>query len=281
MLVVLAEFIGTMLLIIFGGGVVAGVVLKGTKSEGSGWIVITAAWGLGVAMSVYLIGEISGGHINPAVTIGLALIGDFSWVMVLPYIIAQILGALTGGILVFYFYYPHWKVTEDKGAKLGVFATSPAIKHTPQNFFSEVLGTFVLLFGIMGIGSNEFTAGLNPLIVGLLIVVIGLSLGGTTGYAINPARDLGPRIAHMILPIHKKGSSEWQYAWIPIVGPIIGGALGTLSFVWIFNGVFNFALVIAFLAFFAVLAITIQLEKKSLPTESVERVKHNKERKEA
>ncbi|WP_018921968.1 MIP/aquaporin family protein [Salsuginibacillus kocurii] len=277
---VLAEFLGTMMLIIFGGGVVAGVVLKGTKSEGTGWVLITFAWGLGVAMSVYMIGEISGGHINPAVTVGLALIGDFAWSSVPAYIGAQLAGAFTGAALVFCVYYPHFRNTEDQGAKHGVFATAPAIKHTPSNYFSEVLGTFVLLFGIVALGAND-AGGLDPLLVGFLIVVIGMSLGGTTGYAINPARDLGPRIAHAILPIHNKGDSGWAYAWVPIAGPIIGGALGTLSYVALFEGVVNSALWLFIALFFIVLFISYKMDQKEIQPKSLEDTYHNPEQKQA
>ncbi|BAB04811.1 aquaporin family protein [Halalkalibacterium halodurans] len=258
----LGEVIGTMILIILGGGVVAGVVLKGTKSENGGWIVITAAWGLAVATAVYCVGQISGAHLNPAVTIGLALVGAFEWSQVAGYIVAQMLGAMIGATLVFLHYYPHFKATEDQGAKLAVFSTDPAIKHLPANFFSEVLGTFVLVLGILAIGANEFTEGLNPLIVGLLIVVIGLSLGGTTGYAINPARDLGPRIAHFLLPIPGKGSSNWSYAWIPIVGPIIGGGIGALTYAALFEGIVYSALWLFLAAFALVLLYASFIEKK-------------------
>lgn len=272
---VLAEFVGTMILIIFGGGVVAGVVLKGTKSENGGWIVITLAWGLGVAMAVYAVGGISGAHINPAVTVGLATVGEFPWASVPGYIIAQVAGAFTGGALVWLHYYPHFKATEDTGAKLAVFSTDPAIKHTPSNYFSEVLGTFILVLGILAIGANEFTQGLNPLIVGLLIVVIGLSLGGTTGYAINPARDLGPRIAHALLPIHGKGSSNWKYAWIPVVGPIIGGGLGALFYASVFLGIIHPLLWVFIAAFFIVLFISMSIEKKELLELPNKEVVHN------
>jgi glycerol uptake facilitator protein len=222
----LGELIGTMILIIFGGGVVAGVVLKKSKAENSGWIVITMGWGFAVAFAVYAVGSISGAHINPAVTIGLASVGEFAWSQVPTYIAAQMIGAFLGGVVVWLYYYPHWKETQDQGAKLAVFSTGPAIRHTFSNFLSELIGTAVLVFGLLAIGANSFTEGLNPLIVGFFIVAIGLSLGGTTGYAINPARDLGPRIAHFLLPIAGKGSSDWKYAWIPVVGPIVGGVLG-------------------------------------------------------
>ncbi|MGM0835721.1 MAG: MIP/aquaporin family protein [Bacillota bacterium] len=246
----LGEVIGTMILIVFGGGVVAGVVLKKSKAENSGWIVITMGWGFAVAFGVYAVGGISGAHLNPAVTLGLAYIGEFAWAEVPGYISAQILGAFIGAAIVYLHYLPHWRETVDQGAKLAVFSTGPAIRHTPSNLISEILGTAVLLFGLLCIGANEFTEGLNPLIVGFFIVAIGLSLGGTTGYAINPARDLGPRIAHALLPIPGKGSSDWKYAWIPVVGPFFGGVLGAKFYQVVFTngsetGLFILAGVIA------------------------------------
>jgi len=231
----LGEVVGTMILIIFGGGVVAGVVLKKSKAENSGWMVITMGWGFAVAFGVYAVGGISGAHLNPAVTLGMAYIGEFAWAQVPGYIAAQILGAFIGATIVYLHYLPHWRETVDLGAKLAVFATGPAIRHTPSNLISEILGTAVLLFGLLSIGANEFTEGLNPLIVGFFIVAIGLSLGGTTGYAINPARDLGPRIAHALLPIPGKGSSDWKYAWIPVVGPLLGGVLGAKFYQTVFT----------------------------------------------
>lgn len=260
----LAEVIGTMIIIIFGGGVVAGVVLKGSKAENGGWIVITMGWGLGVATAIYATGSISGAHLNPAVTVGLALVGDFAWSEVPGYILAQLIGGFIGGVLVWLHYYPHWRVSDDQGAKLAVFSTGPAIRHTPANLFSEIFGTFVLVLGILAIGANEFTEGLNPLIVGFLIVVIGLSLGGTTGYAINPARDLGPRIAHFLMPIAGKGSSDWKYAWIPVVGPIIGGALGALFYAAAFEGIIHSALWV-FLGVFALVMIASMMSHKAVP----------------
>ncbi|WP_313635708.1 MIP/aquaporin family protein, partial [Exiguobacterium sp.] len=218
------EMIGTMILILLGDGVVAGVVLRKTKSENSGWIVITFAWGLAVMTGAFVAAE-SGAHLNPALTIALALNSDLPWADVPVYIAGQLVGAFIGAILVWLHYMKHFEATDDQAAKLGVFATGPAIRHTPSNLISEIIGTFVLVFGILALGLTTFGDGLKPLIVGLLVVVIGLSLGGTTGYAINPARDLGPRIAHAILPIPNKGSSDWGYSWIPVVGPIIGGAL--------------------------------------------------------
>jgi len=231
----IGEIIGTMLLIIFGGGVVAGCVLNKSKSQNGGWMVITSGWGFGVAVAVYAVGSISGAHINPAVTIALATIGKFPWANVPLYITGQFIGAFLGAVIVWMQYLPHWAETEDKGAKLAVFSTGPAIRSTGANLLSEIIGTFVLVLGVLSIGANKFTEGLNPFIVGILVVAIGLSLGGTTGYAINPARDLGPRIAHAILPIAGKGDSDWGYSWIPVVGPIIGGVLGALFYKTVFG----------------------------------------------
>lgn len=237
----LGELIGTMILIVFGVGVVAGVLLKKSKAEDSGWIVITVAWGLGVAIAAYAVGGFSGAHLNPALTIGLASIGNFPWADVPGYILAQIIGAIIGSAIIYFAYLPHWRETEDAGLKLGVFATSPAIRHPLSNLTNEIIGTFVLVLGILAIGANDVADGLNPFLVGALIIAIGLSLGGATGYAINPARDLGPRIAHFLLPIHGKGSSDWSYAWVPIVGPILGGAFGALFYQQFFTGVNSIA----------------------------------------
>jgi len=231
----LAEFIGTMLLIILGEGVVAGVVLKNTKSENSGWLTIVLAWGLAVTMAIYAVGNISGAHLNPAITLALWITGDFPTEQVMGYIIAQVVGAFVGAIIVWLHYLPHWSRTESAAKKLAVFSTAPAIRSTAANLLSEIIATLVLVLAILFIGANEFVAGLNPLVVGALIVSIGLSLGGTTGFAINPARDLGPRIAHFILPIPGKGSSDWSYSWIPVVGPIVGGMLGA----WMFKALFG------------------------------------------
>jgi glycerol uptake facilitator len=239
----IAEFIGTMILILLGDGVVAGVLLRNSKAENSGWIVITFGWGMAVAIAVYSVFAISGAHINPAVTIGLASIGQFPLADVPGYIIAQFLGAFTGAVLVWLAYLPHWEETADPGLKLGVFCTAPAIYRTISNLITEIIGTAVLVFGVLGIvgnaqqlqgagsGADLFTFGIFPLLVGLLVLAIGLSLGGPTGYAINPARDLGPRIAHAVLPIDGKGGSDWGYSWIPVVGPIIGGIIGA----WLYN----------------------------------------------
>src|SRR5215217_7780968 len=223
-----------MLLIILGDGVVAGVLLRNSKAENSGWIVITFGWAMGVAVAVYAVIGISGGFINPAVTLGFAAIGQLPWAVVPGYIIAQFLGAFVGAVLVWLAYLPHWEETADPGLKLGVFCTAPAIYNTTANVICEVVGTFVLVFGVFGILANELATGLGPLLIGLLVLGIGLSLGGPTGYAINPARDLGPRIAHAVLPIAGKGGSDWGNAWIPVVGPIIGGILGAVLFTLLF-----------------------------------------------
>lgn len=233
----MGEVIGTMILIVFGGGVVAGGNLKKAFSNGGGWIVVTLAWGLAVTMGVFAVGGISGAHLNPAVTIALAITGDFAWNQVGAYILAQMIGAFIGACIVYLHYLPHWGATKDPGAKLAVFSTGPAIPHTFSNLLSELIGTFMLVLGLLFIGANSFTEGLNPIAVGLLIVVIGMSLGGTTGYAINPARDLGPRIAHFVLPIAGKGISNFRYAWIPVIGPILGGSLAAIVYTYLFKGV--------------------------------------------
>lgn len=236
----LAELAGTMMLVLLGNGVVANVVLDRTKGQNSGWIVITMGWAVAVTIAVYAVGRVSGAHLNPAVTIALATIGSFPWADVPGYIGAQMLGAVLGAVLVWLMYLPHWAVTSNPDAKLAVFATGPAIRHTAANCIGEIIGTAVLVFGILAIAANAqtlskpgdidlsfvFSRGLQPLLVGVLVLGIGLSLGGPTGYAINPARDLGPRIAHAILPIPGKGSSDWEYSWIPVVAPIIGGVAG-------------------------------------------------------
>lgn len=241
--VYIAEFLGTAILILLGDGVVANVLLKNSKGEASGWIVITFGWGMAVALAVYTVGSVSGAHINPAVTLGLASIGEFSWAQVPGYIVAQFLGAAVGAALVYLTYLPHWGLTEDPGLKLAVFSTGPEVRDFPKNAVTEVIGTAMLLLGVLGITAgaggavgetaNEqlqalYGAGIAPLIVGLLVFAIGLSLGGPTGYAINPARDLGPRIVHAVLPIPGKGESDWQYSWVPVVGPIIGGIIGAV-----------------------------------------------------
>lgn len=228
MLPFVGEIVGTMLLILLGDGVVANVVLSKTKGNNSGWIVITWAWAMAVFVGAYSVANISGAHLNPAVTIGLAVAGSFDWAQVLPYIIAQMIGAFIGAVLVFLHYYPHWAETKDAGAKLAVFSTGPAIRNVTWNLVSEIIGTFALMFGILVIPAQFGLPG--PFAVGLLVLVIGLALGGTTGYAINPARDLGPRIAHFVLPIPGKGDSDWGYSWIPVVGPIIGAVIAALLY---------------------------------------------------
>lgn len=236
----MGELLGTMILIIFGVGVVGGVLLKWSKAEDAGWLVITVGWGLGVAMGVYVSGTVSEAHINPAVTLGMASIGEFPWSKVPSYIVAQMLGAMIGAVIVFLNYLPHWVKTKDQGAKLAVFATAPGssreVRSTLPNLLSEMIGTFVLVFALLFlIGPNGFADGLQPLVVGGLILAIGVALGGSTGYGINPARDLGPRIMHALLPIPGKGSSDWSYSWIPVVGPFIGGAYGALLYQAVFT----------------------------------------------
>lgn len=245
----LAELIGTAILILLGQGVVANAVLSHTKSgdtKDSTWILITIGWGMAVFVAVFCVAEVSGAHINPAVTIALAAAGSFPWADVPGYIGAQMVGAFLGAILAWLFYHQHYKATEDPNVKLGTFCTSPSIRSVPSNFFCEVVGTFMLVFPIfrmvepslvvengdlamlesarIGLGS------LGALPVGLLVFAIGMSLGGTTGYAINPARDLGPRIAHAILPIPGKGDSDWGYSWIPVLAPILGGIAGAMAY---------------------------------------------------
>ena len=229
--VALAELIGTAILILLGNGVVANVVLNKTKGNSSGWIVITLGWGMAVFTAVLCVAEFSGAHLNPAVTIGLAMAGTFPWDQVATYIGAQLLGAAIGATLVWIIHKDHFDVTEDKGAKLAVFSTSPAISNTLPNLFTEMAGTFVLVFAVLYMVAPDVGLGaINALPVGLVVLGIGLCLGGPTGYAINPARDLGPRIMHALLPVSNKGKSDWSYAWIPVVGPILGGILAALAF---------------------------------------------------
>jgi glycerol uptake facilitator protein len=229
-----AEMIGTAILILLGDGVVAGVLLNHSKSQNGGWIVITFGWGIAVATAVYAVGQFSGAHINPAVTIGFAATDLIEWGDALEYLLGQFAGAILGAILVWLAYLPHWEETEDPGLKLAVFSTGPAIRKFGLNVVTEVIGTTMLLLGVLAISdpgnTGNAAAGLNPLLIGLLVVGIGLSLGGPTGYAINPARDLGPRIAHAFLPIAGKGDSDWEYAWVPVVGPIIGGIIGAFAY---------------------------------------------------
>ena len=232
-----AELVGTALLVLLGDGVVAAVVLSKSKAEKSGWIVITTGWALAVAMGVYTVGRISGAHLNPAVTLGLAAVGKLPWSQAPVYLGGQMVGAFLGALVVWLTYLAHWPVTEDKGTKLLVFCTAPAIRNAATNVVTEIVGTFVLVFGVLALGANKAPndTGLTPLLVGFLVWAIGLSLGGPTGYAINPARDLAPRIAHALLPVSGKGDSDWGYAWVPVVGPIVGGILGAAVYVAVFG----------------------------------------------
>jgi glycerol uptake facilitator protein len=231
-----AEIIGTAILILMGDGVVAAVLLNHSKAQNSGWIVITFGWGMAVMIAVYAVGQFSGAHLNPAVTVGLWVNGSIDAGDVPKYFIGEFVGAMLGATLVFLAYFQHFAATEDPGLKLAVFSTGPAIRNPAWNLTTEILGTMMLLVGVLGItdpgNKGVGTASLGGLLVGLLVLAIGLSLGGPTGYAINPARDLGPRIMHAILPIPGKGPSDWGYAWIPVVGPIIGGIIGALIYHW-------------------------------------------------
>lgn len=234
----IAELLGTMLLILLGDGVVANVLLHDTKGNNSGWIVITTAWGLAVFVGITVAGPYSGAHLNPAVTIGLAIAGKFAWAHVFSYIAAQMIGAMLGAFLVWLMYYDHFQRTNNPGAVLAVFCTGPAVRNYISNIASEIIGAFVLVFVVFYVTGAEITPSKTPIGLGsvgalpvaFLVWVIGLSLGGTTGYAINPARDLGPRIMHAILPVKSKGSSDWAYAWIPIAGPIAGAAIAALIY---------------------------------------------------
>jgi glycerol uptake facilitator protein len=228
----LGELIGTLVLILLGNGVVANVVLRQTKGHASGWIVITTGWAFAVTMGIFVskvFGSVDA-HLNPAVTVAFAVAtNDYS--NIVPYIAAQMLGAFLGAVLVYAMYLPHWRVTEDPSDKLAVFSTSPAIRSAGANLFSEALATLILIVGLAGISSKSLgtlAIGVGPYLVGVLIWSLGLSLGGPTGYALSPARDLGPRIAHALLPIPGKGSSDWGYAWVPVVGPLIGAVMGGL-----------------------------------------------------
>jgi len=244
--ILMAEIFGTMILILLGDGVVAGVLLAKSKANASGWIVITTAWAFAVFAGVVVAGPFSGAHLNPAVTIGIytndILAGkEIDAALFGTYIVGEMIGAMLGAFLVFIHYYPHWAETEDPGLKLAVFSTGPAIRNTAFNFISEVIGTFVLIFVIFcgaGFAGDSAANGglwaLGALPVAFLVLVIGLALGGTTGYAINPARDLGPRIMHQILPIPGKGSSDWAYSWIPVVGPLVGAVIAAVVYQLIF-----------------------------------------------
>jgi glycerol uptake facilitator protein len=247
-----AELIGTAILVLLGDGVVAAVLLNRSKAQNAGWIVICFGWGFAVAIAVYAVVQYSGAHINPAVTLGLWSLdnGSVDGGDVYKYLLGQFAGAAIGAILVFLTYFLHWRETDDPGLKLGVFSTGPAIRNPAFNFVTEFIGTFMLVFGVLAIGNQFSEDGLGggtdlstalggsftPLLVGFLVVAIGLSLGGPTGYAINPARDLGPRIMHQLLPIPGKGSSDWAYAWIPVIAPIAGGIVGAQVFDALYPG---------------------------------------------
>lgn len=228
-----AEIVGTFILILLGGGVCANVSLEKTYGNNSGWIVITIGWAMAVYAGVVVSGDVSGAHLNPAVSVGLAAAGKFAWANVGSYVLAQFIGAMLGAFLVWLMHRDHFNVTPDQGAQLGVFCNVPAIPNTFLNVLGELLGTFVLVFAVLFISSPELMddgtakpigmGSLGAIPVAFIVLAVGLSLGGTTGYAINPARDLGPRIIHAIVPINDKGSSRWDYSWIPVVGPLLGG----------------------------------------------------------
>ena len=229
------ELLGTFVMILLGCGVVACCNLQGSKGQGGGWVVITLAWGLAVMCGVLIAGPYSGAHLNPAVSIGLAAAGKFPWGFVVPFIIAQMLGAFLGAVAVYVFYKDHFDATEDQPTKLAVFSTIPAIRNYRRNLVCEILGTFVLVLVILYMSETGNTAevglgSIGAIPVAFLVVVIGMSLGGTTGYAINPARDMGPRLAHAALPIKDKGSNDWEYSWIPILGPILGAVTAAIVF---------------------------------------------------
>jgi len=230
----IAELMGTAILIILGDGVVANVILHKTKGNNGGLISITFGWAIGVFVAVYAAASVSGAHLNPAVTIALAAIGKFDWALVPTYIAAQMLGAMLGALFVWVAYRQHFNATEDAATKLGVFCTSPSISSPVDNVLSEFIGTFVFILSVLFITKSQNSLGsLDALPVSLLVLGIGLSLGGPTGYAINPARDLGPRIMHTLLPIKNKGGSGWSYSWVPVIGPIAGAVLAALLYQWI------------------------------------------------
>ncbi|HFK6077472.1 TPA: MIP/aquaporin family protein [Streptococcus pyogenes] len=229
------ELLGTFILVLLGDGVVSACILNKTKAQNSGWIAIVLGWGIAVTVAVYISGFMSGAHLNPAVTLAMAAIGSLPWSQVVTYLVAQFLGAMLGALVLYLHYYPHWNETKDAGTILACFSTGPAIRHTWSNLFGEALGTAVLVITVMAIGPNKVAAGFGPIIVGFVVMAVGSSLGATTGYAINPARDLGPRIMHALLPIPNKGDSDWSYAWIPVLGPILGGVVGALIYQVILN----------------------------------------------
>ncbi|MGL5716816.1 MAG: MIP/aquaporin family protein [Paraclostridium sp.] len=250
--VYLAEFIGVTILIFFGCGVLASNSLKTSGAYGAGNVAINIAWGCTVAMVIFCLGDISGAHINPAITIMNAVIGEFDWVLVPGYIVAQVAGGAFGSFLVYLQFIDHWEKTDDEHTKLTIFATAPSIRNNVANFFSEYIVTFGLAFCILGMGTNEFTQGLQPLATGCLIFLVGTSFGGVTGAALNPARDLGPRLAHALLPIPGKGTSDFKYAWIPILGPIMGATSAGLLHQALYKGIVDYRV-------FATIAITIAI----------------------
>jgi glycerol uptake facilitator protein len=233
------EFLGTLVLILLGDGVCCATSLNKSKAQGAGWAVITLGWGLAVMCGVFIAGPYSGAHLNPAVTLGFAIAGQFDWCAVLPYIAAQMLGGFAGAVLVYMFYKDHFDATDDQATKLGVFCTAPAIMNKGRNFFCEALGSWLLVFVILALGTKENLpevgmGELGAFPVTMLIVAIGMSLGATTGYAINPARDLAPRIAHAVLPIKDKGGNGWDYSWVHVAGPILGGLLAAFTYMLIY-----------------------------------------------
>lgn len=233
------EFLGTLVLILLGDGVCCATSLNKSKAQGAGWIVITLGWGLAVMCGVFIAGPYSGAHLNPAVTLGFAIAGQFDWCAVLPYIAAQMLGGFAGAVLVYMFYKDHFDATDDQATKLGVLCTAPAIMNKGRNFFCETVASWLLVFVILALGNKENLpevgmGELGAFPVTMLIVAIGMSLGATTGYAINPARDLAPRIAHAVLPIKNKGGNGWDYSWVPVAGPILGGLLAAFTYMLIY-----------------------------------------------
>lgn len=259
--VFLAEFIGVTILIFLGCGILAGNSLKKSGTFKIGSVAINLAWGFAVAMAVYAVGDISGAHLNPAITIAKALIGDFQWRLVPGYILAQVLGAMFGSLLVYIQFLPHWDKTEDAEVKLSIFATAPAIKNNITNFISEYLITFVLVFLIFTLDRNEFSVGIKPLVIGGLIFSLGVCFGGVTGAALNPARDFGPRLAHFLLPIPGKGTSNFKYSWIPIIAPIMGGCTGAIANLAVYEGIVNIKLYVMLISTIVVLFIIKMVEQ--------------------
>lgn len=268
--VYLAEFIGVTILIFFGCGVLAGNALKTSGSYGAGNVAINIAWGCTVAMVIFCFGNISGAHINPAITIMNAVMGNFEWSMVPGYIAAQVAGGAFGSLLVYLQFIDHWEKTDDPKAKLTIFATAPSIKNNVANFFSEYIVTFALAFCILGMDTNEFLSGLKPLATGCLIFLVGTSFGGVTGAALNPARDLGPRLAHFLLPIAGKGTSDFKYAWIPVLGPIMGATTAGLVHNALYNGIVDYKIFAAIATTIAIFVGTKLLSKNNSTSNSTE-----------